>query len=188
MKIHARTLLIFFAISFVFLLLCYFYGVSKKSVSQNQTINKISLGLPVRLKIPSINVDAKIQYVGVTSNGEMEVPTNAVDVGWLKIGTKPGEVGSAVIAGHFDGKDGEAGVFFNLYKLKVGDKLYIEDDTKKIVTFIVQASRVYDVGYADTVFSRNDGTYLNLITCDGVWDGAKKSYNKRLVVFTKKIS
>jgi LPXTG-site transpeptidase (sortase) family protein len=113
----------------------------------------------------------------------MEVPTNAIDVGWFKIGPKPGEVGSAVIAGHFDDRNGEPGVFYDLYKLKAGDKLYIEDDKGKTISFVIQSSRVYDVGYADTVFSRNDGTYLNLITCDGVWDGVKKSYDKRLVVF-----
>jgi len=74
----------------------------------------------VRLKFPSINVDAAIQYVGVTSKGEMGVPSNDNDVGWFEIGSRPGQVGSAVIAGHFDGKNGEAAVFFNLYKLKRG--------------------------------------------------------------------
>lgn len=186
MKTHFKPLLIFFAASFLFLLLCYIYGAGKKSVSQSQIVSKITPGLPVRLKIPSINVDAVIQYVGVTPKGEMEVPSNATDVGWFKIGSRPGEAGSAVIAGHFDGKSGEPGVFFNLYKLKAGDKLYIEDDKGKTISFVVRESQVYNLGYADTVFSRNDGTYVNLITCDGVWDGAKKSYDKRLVVFTEK--
>lgn len=49
--------------------------------------------------------------------------------------------------------------------------------------FVVRESRLFDPGYADEVFSRNDGVYLNLITCDGVWDEAKNSYSKRLVVF-----
>jgi LPXTG-site transpeptidase (sortase) family protein len=177
-------LLIFFTACLFFFFLCYIYGVGKKPLAQSQTVNKIYPGLPVRLKIPSINVDAAIQYVGVTPKAEMEVPSNDTDVGWFKIGPRPGEVGSAVIAGHFDTKKGTAGVFYNLYKLKVGDKLYIEDDKGISTTFIVRESRTYDPGYTDTVFSRNDGTYLNLITCDGVWDGAKKSYDKRLVVFS----
>jgi len=70
-----------------------------------------------------------------------------------------------------------------LYKLKKGDRLYIEDGKGKSLAFVVQESRTYDPGYADDVFSRNDGAHLNLITCDGVWDGTKKSYSKRLVVF-----
>lgn len=138
----------------------------------------------MRLKIPAINVDASIQNVGTTSGGEMEVPSNTNDVGWFKLGPTPGENGSAVISGHFDGKNGEAGVFADLYKLKKGDKLFVENSGGKTTSFVVRESRTYDPGYAEEVFSSSDGAHLNLITCDGVWDGTKKSYNKRLVIFT----
>ena len=133
--------------------------------------------------IPVINVNAVIQYVGVTPKGAMAVPNNATDVGWFKLGPRPGEKGSAVIAGHFDGENGEAGVFTNLNKLKKGDKLYIKNDKGISITFVVRESRIYNPGYANDVFSGSSSAYLNLITCDGVWDGAKKSYSKRLVVF-----
>lgn len=113
----------------------------------------------------------------------MEVPSNIADVGWFKLGSKPGEKGSAVIAGHFNGPNGETGVFADLFKLKEGDRMYIEDDQGKSLTFVVRESRLYDPGYADEVFSKSDGAHLNLITCDGTWDGDKKSYSKRLVVF-----
>jgi LPXTG-site transpeptidase (sortase) family protein len=105
-------------------------------------------------------------------------------VGWFEPGPRPGEIGSAVIAGHVDGESGEPAVFTNLYKLKEGDKLYIEDDKGGSIAFVVRESRTYDPGYADEVFIQNDNAHLNLITCDGVWDGVKKSYSKRLVVFT----
>ena len=147
-------------------------------------IQNTAQGLPRRLRIPSINVDAAIEDAGVMPTGIMGVPVNTSDVAWFDLGPKPGEMGSAVIAGHFDGIHGENAVFSNLDKLKEGDILYIEDSNGIATTFVVQGSRAYDPGYADDVFSRNDGTYLNLITCDGVWDGAKKSYDKRLVVFS----
>jgi len=188
MKTHVKRplLIIVFTVFFLLFLFVLFYfiqSINKKSVSQNQIVSKISLGSPVRLIIPTINVNAKIQYVGVTSKGAMEVPSNIVDVGWFKLGPRPGETGNAVIAGHFDGENGEAGVFFNLYKLKKGDKLYIENDKGKAIPFVVRESRLYDPGYANDVFSASNSAHLNLITCDGVWDGAKKSYSKRLVVF-----
>lgn len=45
-------------------------------------------------------------------------------------------------------------------------------------------SRTYNPGHADEVFHQgDDGSHLNLITCDGVWDGVEKSYSKRLVIF-----
>ena len=184
-----KPLFVVVFIAFSFLLL---FGIFQKQIrsifqEKNQTLGVEVLkdqGLPVRLKIPSINVDAYVQHVGVTSEGDMEVPDNSDDVGWFKLGYRPGEVGSAVISGHFNGKNGEVGVFYDLVKLKKGDKLYLEDDNGTMTTFVVRESRVYDPGYAEELFTLNDGAHLNLVTCDGVWDGIKKSYSKRLVVFT----
>ena len=173
-----------------FFLLSFFYFVqinSAKLVFPNQ-VGKISPELSMRLVIPAIGVNAAIQKVGITSKGEMEVPENASKVGWFEFGPRPGERGSAIIAGHFDGENGEAGVFYNLYKLKKGDKLFVEDGGEAPVIFVVLESRLYNPGYADYFFSRNYGFFLNLITCDGVWDGTKKSFSKRLVVFTEKLS
>lgn len=153
-----------------------------KQVLGSETENK-KLGEPRYLRIPKINVDAYVEEVALTSKGEMDVPKNAFNIGWFNLGPRPGEVGSSVMSGHLDGEDGKAGVFFNLYKLKVGDKLYVEDDKGITATFMVRESRIYDSGYAEEVFSSNNGSYLNLITCDGVWDGVKKSFSKRLVVF-----
>lgn len=184
LKIYLKKrLLIIVVIILSFSFFSYFISqtVNKKILSQKK--DKVSLGLPVRLSIPVINVNAAIQYVGVSSNGLMEVPSNAIDVGWFKLGPKPGERGSSVIAGHFDNENGGVGVFVNLYKLKKGDKLFVEDNKGKVTTFIVRENRTYDPGYADDVFSESDKAHLNLITCDGLWDGAEKSYSKRLVVF-----
>lgn len=185
MKSYVRWPLLIIGIVVLSLLLLFQLnlGINKKSTPIAQIANKTSPGLPVSLTIPQINVNAGIQQIGVTSKGEMDVPSNIADVGWFKLGSRPGEKGSAVIDGHFDGKNGEAGVFFNLYKLKKGDKLYVKDDKGITFIFIVRESRTYDTGYAEEVFSPNDNAHLNLVTCDGVWDGVKKSYSKRLVVF-----
>jgi LPXTG-site transpeptidase (sortase) family protein len=142
--------------------------------------------LPINLTIPAIDINTNIKSVGITKTGEMEVPDNIIDVGWYKFGPYPGENGSAVIDGHFDGKNGEPGVFADLYKLKVGDKLYVKDDKGTTNNFVVREKRIYDPGQANDVFSPSSSSHLNLITCDGLWDGIKKSYNKRLVIFTDK--
>lgn len=181
--IKQRLFIIFFLI-FSLSLLCYFnQRVNKKTVIQ---IKKVSPGLPVRLIIPVINVNAGIQYVGVTSDGKMEVPSNEINVGWFNLGPRPGEKGSAVIDGHFNRENGEAGVFANLYKLKKGDKLYIKDDKGILITFTVMEKRIYDIaGDTGDIFNPNDNAHLNLITCDGIWDGVKKNYTKRLVIFAE---
>jgi len=149
---------------------------------------KSGLGLPVNLKIPKINVDAAVEYVGLTAEGAMGVPEGPLNVAWFNQGPRPGEIGSAVISGHEGWKDGIAAVFDSLYKLNKGDKLYIEDKNGIITTFIVRELRVYDQnGDAANVFGPSDGkAHLNLITCEGTWNSAQKSYSKRLVVFTDK--
>jgi len=158
--------------------------LNKKLILQEKTTDETSFGLPVALVIPSINVNSKIQYLGITPKGEMEVPNNIDDVGWFKLGSRPGEKGSAVIAGHFNGENNQEGVFANLDKLIVGDKLSVVDDKGITISFTVREIRTYSPGFAEEVFSSNDAPHLNLITCDGLWDGVKKSYDKRLVIFS----
>ena len=134
--------------------------------------------------IPAIGVNVAMQHVGLTPEGAMEVPGSTADAGWYKFGSLPGERGSAVIAGHFDGENGKKGVFEKLHVLKKGDKIYVKNSDGKTKSFIVRESRTYNPeADASAVFGQIEGNHLNLITCDGIWDIAKKSYSKRLVVF-----
>lgn len=150
---------------------------------------QVSLGIPIRLKIPSINVDAAVQYVGVTSSGAMDAPKGPSDVAWFNLGPRPGQVGSAVISGHYGHwKSGQGSVFDNLSKLNKGDKIYIQDDKGGTTTFVVRESRTYDLkANVSDVFSSSDGaSHLNLITCEGIWNETQKTYSNRRVVFTDK--
>lgn len=145
-------------------------------------------GLPIRLKIPEINVDASIEYVGLKANGEMDVPKDPAAVAWLQIGNRPGDIGSAVIAGHYGiWRNGKETVFNNLNKLKRGDNIYVEDEKGMIITFVVREKRSYSANAdASSVFTSSNGkSHLNLVTCQG-WDKVSESYVKRLVVFTDK--
>ena len=142
-------------------------------------------GFPIRIKIPQIGVDGFLESVGLTSEGAMDAPKNPANGAWFNLGPRPGEIGNAVLAGHFGWKDNRPAVFDNLHKLQKGDKLYVEDANGVTVVFVVRESRRYDP-QADTtdVFISSDGTeHLILITCEGVWNKAEKSYSKRLVVF-----
>lgn len=162
--------------------------IDNKAVAPLVSIKQESVGLPVRLKIPSINIDAAIEYVGLKANGEMGVPKDTANVAWFKLGSRPGENGSAVIAGHFGVlENGEGSVFDNLKKLGRGDKIYVEDEKGTTITFVVREKRSYEADEdASGVFSSNDGkSHLNLVTCQG-WNIVSESYTKRLVIFTDK--
>lgn len=161
-----------------------------KSQKTNLVIKTESIleeNIPVKLMIPTLNINAKIQSVGITKDGNMDVPNNTQDVGLFSLGPKPGEIGSSVITGHFDDKNGDNAVFYNLDKLVKGDKIFVEDNNNKKIAFIVQEIRKFDEKYAEEVFSTNDTAHLNLITCNGVWDKTKNSYDNRLVVFSDRL-
>jgi LPXTG-site transpeptidase (sortase) family protein len=145
-----------------------------------------TIGLPVRLRIPTINVDAALDYVGLTPLGALGVPDSPTNAAWYDQGPRPGEEGSAVIDGHFGYKNHRLAVFDNLYKLHAGDILYVEDAQGTTTAFVVRELRTYGRNEDDTnVFVSNDGkAHLNLITCQGVWSATQKSFSNRLVVFT----
>ena len=161
--------------------------IVKNAVVFTEPVEEIS-GLPLRLKIPTLNIDSAIEYVGLTPAGAMDVPKDQNNVGWLEIGVRPGEIGSAVLAGHYGWKSKAPSVFDDLYKLQKDDKIYIEDSTGKTVSFTVREAKRYDQNATATeVFGSNDGlAHLNLITCEGIWDELSKSYPTRLVIFADK--
>jgi len=144
----------------------------------------------MRLKIPSLELDAVIEPVGLTAAGAMEVPKDPADVGWFEQGPRPGEIGSAVMDGHYGvWKNGTVAVFNRLNELKPGDDLSVEDAAGVISHFVVREVRSYDWD-ADTseVFNSSDGkAHLNLITCEGVWNTTQGSYPNRLVGLTDKV-
>lgn len=149
----------------------------------------IPQGLPVRLKIPVIGVDSAIEDALITPDGRMDVPAGSVNVAWFALGPHPGQVGSAVIGGHFGISDGVPFVFYNLDKLKIGDKIYIVDDKDATLAFVVRFISSFDRNAdATTVFTSQDGlAHLNLITCEGIWNQVNGNYPLRLVVFAEAI-
>ena len=142
---------------------------------------------PKTLNIPGLGINAKVQYVGLNSENEMDVPSNNSDVAWFSSGAIPGEKGSAVIAGHLNGKSGEPAVFWDLHKLEIGNDIYVVDNGGNEKRFQVTAIEKYKTNSApmEKIFGLNNGVYLNLITCGGRWDRTENTYDERLVVFAK---
>ena len=70
--------------------------VSRKHVAKPITKDPVVIpGLPVRIKIPSISVDAAIDYVNLTAKGALAVPTGPANAAWYDLGPRPGQIGSA---------------------------------------------------------------------------------------------
>ena len=142
--------------------------------------------LPVRLTISKISTDAVVSPVGLNSVNDMDINDDPTQLAWYEPGPKPGEEGSAVIAGHYGWKDGVPSVFNDINKLVKGDEITIFDQEGAKKTFVVTRTALYKPNQdATTVFKSDDGkSHLNLITCQGSWVKSDSTYSERLVVFT----
>lgn len=163
--------------------------LSNVSTTSKVAPNKIELSNiahPIRITIPSIKVDASVEDVGITKNGLMDSPKGPDTVGWFHLGTIPGEIGSAVMDGHSGWVNNTPAVFDDLYKVKKGDEIQVENSNGVILTFIVRETKKYspDADATDVFKSDDNGIHLNLITCTGFWNTILKSRSQRLVVFT----
>src|SRR3989344_5850952 len=170
-----------------------FQGIHKENSSQimNQDLQsnkppEEKFGVPLHISIPKIDVEADIEPAGLAKDGTLAVPDGPNGVTWYRDGAKPGEKGSAVVTGHYGPwRSGASSVFDNLHKLEKGDKIYIKEADGKTLTFVVREKKTYKLSdTAAEIFTKDDASYLNIITCSGQWLASQKTFTNRLVVFT----
>ncbi len=140
---------------------------------------------PVRLSIPTISVNTAIEYVGLKGDA-MDVPALPQNVAWYRYGPSIGDIGNAVIAGHYDYYATGKAVFWDLGKLRIGDTIEVYSVLGTKFSFRVTDTKSYlDTQFPiETVFGNSSQRNLNLITCEGAFDPVSTNYNRRLVVFT----
>ena len=144
--------------------------------------------IPVHISIPAIGVSTGLVQLGRTSSGAVAVPGSWYTPGWYKYGPTPGQDGSAAILGHVDSTSGPA-IFYNLNKLRPGNKITVKLADGKTVEFSVIGLRVYpkDNFPSKVVYGSKGYSALQLITCAGTFDSATHHYLSNLVVFTKRV-
>ncbi|MGE5618006.1 MAG: sortase [Sphingomonadaceae bacterium] len=140
-------------------------------------------GIPVRVVIPSIEVDSQVKQAGTYwENGQLLYETLPFVVAHYKMTAKAGEEGNAVFSGHVTSRNA-GNVFRDLYKVNVGDEviLYSEEDEYRYVVTEVRLVEPTDVSVMDPT---PDAT-ATLITCAGEWIPAERQYSQRLIVTAK---
>ena len=164
-------------------------AVTPAVASQTPQSVTIAYDLSTRLIIPTLNVDAPVESVGLTPQGGIGIPKNYRNVAWFTGSVRPGEKGTAIIDGHSGWNGNRPAIFDGLRSLRVGDIIRIEDAQKNIATFSVRELRIYkdDEIVPEVFLSKDGGAHLNLITCGGVWDEASQGYANRLVVFADRV-
>jgi sortase family protein len=143
---------------------------------------------PVSLSIPVIGVHTRLIRLGLTAQGTLQVPASTAVAGWYTGGPRPGQVGSAVIAGHIDSYLGP-GVFFRLRLLRPGDRVYVRQAGGRLAVFRVYAEHSYPKDHFPTqrVYGPAPDPELRLITCGGTFNPATGSYLNNVVVYAVQI-
>lgn len=140
---------------------------------------------PVRVRIPELAIDARVDAVGVDSDGSMTVPQPPSRLGWYEHGPAPGDAeGSAVIAGHVDSAAHGPGAFFELGAVEPGATVVVTLSDGTDVLFEVTGRQRIDkeVLPTDDLFRRTGPGVLTLVTCGGDFDTARRSYTDNVVV------
>ncbi len=161
-------------------------AISYEAPTVTPTDTPVPISNPITLTIPAIGVTAPVEQVGLDIDQRMDVPKEDMNVGWYNLGPKPGETGSAVLAGHFDTRTGGPAVFYKLDQVQVGDTIEVETTDGEVLEFeVVETQHVKDSEFPlAKVFTRSDAVRLNLITCAGTFNTAAKNYDERFIVYS----
>lgn len=150
-------------------------------------IRPLDRSAPVRVRIPSIKVDAVVVTVGTNLDGSLQVPElkHPDLTGWYRYGPSPGERGNAVIVGHVDTRTSGPAVFFQLGSLKPGTKIEVQRLDGSLATFTVDVVKSFpkDEFPAHRVYGATDDMGLRLVTCGPPYDRTDRNYLNNIVVF-----
>jgi sortase (surface protein transpeptidase) len=138
--------------------------------------------LPVRLRIPAIDVDTRLEHLGLGDDKSINVNFDPSVAGWWKGGPRPGQVGPAVILGHV--RWDAPAVFSRLHTLQRGDEILVDRADGTTARFVVTGKGNYKKTAfpSDLVYYPTLEPELRLVTCGGL-DEATRSYTENLVVF-----
>ncbi|WP_376775181.1 class F sortase [Saccharopolyspora phatthalungensis] len=138
------------------------------------------------MSIPAIRVTSTLVPLGLTPDGSVEVPPieKPKQAGWFQPGPGAGEVGPFVVLGHVDSYT-EAGVFYRLRDLRIGDRINVGRRDGSRVTYLVdRIDRVAKNRFpTDAVYGNVTRPEIRLITCGGDFDESRRSYEDNVIVF-----
>jgi LPXTG-site transpeptidase (sortase) family protein len=140
---------------------------------------------PWVVEIPAIGVAADLAPLGDPDGPTLPVPPlakAATEAGWYRFTSVPGSAGNSVIVGHVDTYVGPA-VFYNLYRLRPGDAVYVETGAASVRFAVRWVREVAKAQFpVNQVFGSTGEHQLWLITCGGAFDYQTGHYLDNIIV------
>lgn len=145
---------------------------------------------PRVIYIDKIGVKGRVLALGLNPDQSIQATVNIFDTAWYTGSSKPGEPGVSLISGHASGPSRE-GLFAYVDTLNSGDKLTIERGDGSKLVYQVENKEEYPLDQVDmskVLSADDDEDRLNLITCSGEWLKDMTTFNKRTIIYTRRIS
>ena len=148
----------------------------------------LARSVPVRLQIAAIGVDTTLMDLGLKADGTLEAPPSGFPAGWYTGAPTPGERGPAIIGGHVDMNG--PGVFFDLHKVKPGDRVTVtRKDGSKPVFRVTRVQRFPKEQFpTKAVYGDIDHAGLRLMTCGGSFNRQSGHYEDNVVAFAELVA
>ena len=169
------------------------------------------VAVPLELRIPSLSITTPVIGVGITPKDVMDAPMGPAgdpvwqQAFWYRGSAVPGELSTALIAGHVGGPKGSSAVFADLERLRPGDPIVVRDTRTGLdVRFSVTGAKSYTLAEAaePAVLTEMYGagpvngtlpqpsadglSHLTLVTCTGTFVGG--THDHRLVVSATRVA
>jgi hypothetical protein len=138
---------------------------------------------PMVIAIPKIGVEATVVEVGLQADGAMQVP-DPDQVGWYKLGPRPGAPGPAVLVGHLDSRTGPA-VFYRLRQLRPGDEILVGQRDGTSSRFVVERLEQLPKTALPSkrIWTTTSRPLLRLVSCGGRFNRATGHYQDNVIVY-----
>lgn len=139
---------------------------------------------PRNLTVDGTTINMPVIGVGVSPDGQMEIPEPFEEAGWYRFGPAPGaSAGTAVIAAHVD-TTSDSAPFSQLKSLTPGTLVTVQREGAGPVTFRVTGVELMakDAFDGASLFRRDGPPQLKLVTCGGRWLDEQQDYGDNVIV------
>lgn len=142
---------------------------------------------PVRLRIPSMGVDAGFVRLRSTAGQQsIPLPHPAAKVGWYDGSPAPGSPGTSILVGFIAGQHA---VFARLADLHRGDVVTVRRKDNRSASYVVDSIRGYRPGTLPaSVYASTTRPALRLISCGGALRPGQPAENVVVSAHLKRIT